>query len=321
MDISVVIVNWNAGPALRACLDSLDRAALALEVIVVDNASGDGSTHGLCDRYPRLRLLRNAHNVGFARACNQGLRQASGDLLLWLNPDTTVAPDALPRMAALLAARPDVGLVGPRIVLPDGTLDLDAARNLPSLRGAWAELTYLRRLLPRSHLFGHWRMGWWDHRSSRAVPCLVGACMMMPRTLWERLGPLDETLPMYFEDLDYCARARHAGWQVYYLAEAEIFHHAGLCSRRAADRAQLEVWKWYAQWLYFRRYRSWPAALLFRAMVSALGAARTAALTTAWLILAPFSPSRRAALALARDKAARLTLWAAGLHPVEKELP
>lgn len=317
MTISIIIVNWNAGPALAACLDAVYQTASDFEIIVVDNASSDGSQMGLQDRYPNLRLVQNERNFGFAAACNQGLRLAHGDYLLWLNPDTQVQPQALQRMMELLVAHPEIGLVGPRIVLPDGSVDFDAARNFPSLRGAFAELTYLRRLFPRSRLLGHWRLGWWDHRSSRVVPCLVGACVMMRREVWECVGPLDETIPMYFEDIDYCYRVQRAGWCVYYLAEACVVHQAGLCSKQAADRVYLEILKWYAQWLYFRRYRSWPAAFGFRVMVCIISAMRVVVFSLMCSIIRLLPGRLAQPVPLAWRKAVGLTLWAMGLRKIQ----
>jgi GT2 family glycosyltransferase len=229
---SIVVVNWNAGTALRACLaavfasDGADRD----QVIVVDNASTDGSQSGLTATYPTLEIIQNPRNVGFARAVNQGLRAARGEFAVILNPDVILEPYALLRLIEFMAEHPEAGVAGPCLLDPDGAIQGSARRD-PS---AWT--TLFGRSAPLTRLFPNNRV------SQREIPALSveddapiqvdwisGACLAARRAAWERIGLLDERFFLFWEDADWCRRFRQAGWRVYYVPSASGVHFVGVC--------------------------------------------------------------------------------------------
>lgn len=256
--LSVIVVNYNHGALLPACLDSVFSTAkdLAPEVIVVDNGSRDGSVETIQRLFPPVRCLANGENLGFARAANQGLAQAHGEYLLLLNPDTELLPGALPGMVAFLAERPEAGAVGPRILNPDGTLQ-HSARSFPDY---WTALSHrsslLTRWFPRNPLTRRYLLTDWDHGSLRQVDWVSGACLMTRRAVMEAVGPLDEAYFLFVEDVDWCRRVWEAGWKVYYLPEARVIHHMGVShyrSGRRVERAAI-VGHYRGMLHYYRKY-------------------------------------------------------------------
>jgi GT2 family glycosyltransferase len=236
--LSIVIVNFNTGPLLAECLASIRRSAgdVPLEVLVVDNASTDGSLDVLGD-HPEVQGLRNAANVGFARAVNRALAVTQGRFVLLLNPDTLVRPGTLRRLLDFADAHPDAGIVGPRLVNPDGTLQTSAYR-FPTLVQAGGTILGLKRLVPvgwlRAHA-GRWlgaRFGQLDpHRTARQVDLVTGACMLVRREVLDAIGGLDPRFFLYFEEKDYCLRARQAGFATRFDPSTEVLHVIGGSSR------------------------------------------------------------------------------------------
>lgn len=247
VDVSVILVNYNAGPYLEACLQSIRRFAddLALEVLVVDNASTDGSLEVL-GRFPEVQLIRNPDNRGFAAAVNQGLEAAKGRYLLLLNPDTEVISPVFNALVAFLEAHPEVGIVGPRLRNPDGSLQPSAYR-FPTLVQAAGALFGLKRLVPvplLRHRLGRWlgrHFGQLDpHDRPRRVDYVTGACMLIRREVVQAVGGLDPRFFLYFEEKDFCLRARAAGWQVWFAPAAEVVHQIGGSSQARPEITVLE---------------------------------------------------------------------------------
>jgi N-acetylglucosaminyl-diphospho-decaprenol L-rhamnosyltransferase len=219
--LDVVIVNWNGGALLRACLGSLAavRDAARVQVTVVDNASVDGSTEDLPVLPRPLRLICNGENVGFGRACDQGAAAGDAPAILFLNPDTQVEPGALATARAALLADPRTGIVGARLVDPDGRTARSCARA-PSGPGLLGRALALDRLgLVRPHFLLEW-----DHADDRAVDQVMGAFLMIRRDLFRTLGGFDPRFFVYWEDVDLCARARRAGFAVRHVAGAVVRH-------------------------------------------------------------------------------------------------
>lgn len=237
-DVSVIIVSWNTREILACCLDALWSGTRAqVEVIVVDNASSDGTPDVLDQRNAgreRFRLVRNEDNIGFPKAVNQGLELATAPFVLLLNPDLVLQADALDRMLTVLKTRPEVGAVGPKIRFPEGPIQYHCARRLPFLLDFVASRFGASALLPRLRLPNQ-LMTDWDHQDSRQVECLSGACMMLRTAELRSLGGLIER--MYLEDSELCWQVRNAlGKQVHYLAEAEGEHHHSASYRSISDR-------------------------------------------------------------------------------------
>ncbi len=244
LDLGIVILNWNTCELLRRCL----RSVLASEgmarsrVIVVDNASTDGSPDMLRREFPQVELIANEVNSGYPAGNNIGLRALglgeAGRMqpdaprhVMLLNPDTEVPPDAFVRLVGILDARPEIGIVGPRLVLPDGSLDLACRRSFPSPQVSLYRFTGLARLFPRHRQFGRYNMTFADPDEELEVDSVVGACMLVRREAIEAVGLLDEDFFMYGEDLDWAWRIKQAGWKVYYQPQVVVRH-----VKRAASR-------------------------------------------------------------------------------------
>ena len=238
VELSVVVVNFNTGQLLGECLASVRRFAgdVDLEVLVVDNASTDGSMDVLRE-HPEVQGLRNASNVGFARAVNQALAVAKGRFVLLLNPDTRIESPVFRQLLAFAEAHPGAGIVGPRLVNPDGTLQTSAYR-FPTLVQAAGTILGLKRLVPVTWLrarAGRWLGRWFGqfdaHRAPRQVDLVTGACMLVRRQVLDAIGGLDPRFFLYFEEKDYCLRARRAGFGTYFDPSAEVVHVIGGSSR------------------------------------------------------------------------------------------
>jgi O-antigen biosynthesis protein len=235
MDISIIIVNYNVRQFLENALTSLQRAmeGVQAEIFVVDNASDDGSVEMVREKFPRVRLQANPTNVGFARANNAALREATGRYLLLINPDTIVQEDTLRVMVDFLERNPDVGLAGCTILNPDGTLQLACRRSFPTPWVAFTKITGLSSLFPRSRLFGRYNLTYLNPNESYEVEAISGSFMMISRPVYEAVGGLDEMFFMYGEDLDWCYRVRQAGFKVYYVHRTKIIHYKGESTRRS----------------------------------------------------------------------------------------
>lgn len=234
MLLSIVIVNFNARHVLASCLRSLEESGDWMqeqcEVFVVDNASSDGSAAFIRSAFPWVNLIENAANVGFATANNLALRRAAGRYLLILNPDTVVPRYTLARCVAFLEENPGVGVLTCRVEFPDGRIDIDCHRGVPT---PWASFTYfsgLERSFPASRLFGKYHMTYCSLEETHDIAAAVGAFMMMPAFGVEDVGLLDERFFFYGEDLDWCYRFRQRGWRVVYFPEVKIIHHKGVSS-------------------------------------------------------------------------------------------
>lgn len=233
--LDVVIVNWNAGDQLRDCLASLAASADAgnLRVVVVDNASTDGSAHALDQPGLALTVLRNEENLGFARACNQGAAAGAAGAILFLNPDTQVSRDGIGAARAVLEADPGTGIVGARLVDEAGRTHRTCARH-PTGARLIAHTLFLDRLAPRL-VRPHFLLDW-DHGQTRPVDAVMGAFLMIRRPVFARLGGFDERFFVYWEDADLCARTAAAGLAVCHVAQAEIRHRGQGTTEAVKDR-------------------------------------------------------------------------------------
>jgi N-acetylglucosaminyl-diphospho-decaprenol L-rhamnosyltransferase len=240
--IDIIIVNWNAGYHIHECVQSLSQAPQRGyrlgRVIVVDNASTDGSTDGLS--YPGLPLavIQNNSNRGFAAACNQGASGSSADYLLFLNPDTKIFPDSLTKSIECMAdpENSDVGILGVQLLEEGGEISRSCSR-FPTTKGFVSNMFGLNRLFPR--WFPHHFYLEWDHLQSRRVEQVMGAYFLVRDSVFKQLGGFDERFFVYFEEVDLSLRARQAGWFTFYLATAQCFHSGGGSSRQVKARRLL----------------------------------------------------------------------------------
>lgn len=235
--LSLIIVSWNVQQDLRACLDSLaPNGDTPHEIIVVDNASADGTVEMLPRNYPHVTLIANADNRGFAAANNQGLEIARGRFLLLLNPDTIVPAGALATLVAFAEAHPEAGVVGPRLLNADGSLQ-HSCRRFPTVRAALFRHTFLGRLFPEAHWMREYLMSDWSHDEPRAVDWVSGAALLIRREAFTQVGGLDAAFYWGSEDVDYCWRMHRAGWQVLYTPQPAITHLIG----RSTDQVPIRT--------------------------------------------------------------------------------
>jgi len=238
-DLSIVIVSWNVCDLLRQCLRSIfaNLQACEIEVIVVDNASGDDSVEMVRTEFPDVHIIANARNRGFPAANNQGITIAQGRYVFLLNPDTEVVDDALATMIAFADEHVDVAVIGPQLLNPDGSVQ-SSRRRLPTLATAVFESTWLTPYAPRSVL-RRYRMLDTPDEMTQDADWVDGAALMARRRAIEQIGPMDEGFFMYSEELDWCRRFGEGGWRVVYLPAARIVHHRGKSSEQVAAASHI----------------------------------------------------------------------------------
>jgi GT2 family glycosyltransferase len=264
--IAVVLVSFEARDALLASLAALEQLSLPAEIVVVDNASTDGSADAVRDRYPRVRVLANPENLGFARACNQGWRASQAPLVLFLNPDAVPLQGAVEALVRVLDRRPEVGLVGPRTRYADGAVQVSTGPDLSLL----AELRQ-RRLVRGVRRCEAWALERAEtlHAREHEPDWLSGSCLMARRSVLEATGGFDEGFFHYEEDADLCRRARGAGWRVVFTPDAEVRHELGRSMSRAPERAALEYHR--SHLLYYRRHTGPASRALLRLLLAVRG--------------------------------------------------
>jgi N-acetylglucosaminyl-diphospho-decaprenol L-rhamnosyltransferase len=278
-DVGIVIVNWNTRDLLRGCLRSLaaSEPSVRRRVVVVDNASGDDSVAMLRTEFPEVTVLENAQNVGYAAANNLGLRRLgfgqpcapdAPRYALLLNPDTELPSDALRAMIARLDADPKIGAGGPRLVLPNGKLDLACRRSFPTPEVAMWRMLGLSKLFPKSRLFGRYNLTYLDEHLETEVDCVVGAFMMVRREAIARVGLLDEAFWMYGEDIDWAYRIKQDGWKILYYPKVTVLHIKRAASR-LNPRTRLEFQR-ASLIFYYKHYARQTPRLMHWAVLAGL---------------------------------------------------
>jgi len=235
MLVSVIIVNYNVRVFLENALLSVQKALTGIngEIIVIDNASDDGSVEMMKQKFPGVKLISNKSNVGFASANNQGIKESQGDYLLLLNPDTILQEDTIRTMVEFLDQHQDVGLAGCKILNPDGSLQLACRRSFPTPWVAFTKITGLSTLFPNIPFFGKYNLAYLDPDKSYEVDAVSGSFMFIRRSVLDKVGGLDEQFFMYGEDLDLCYRIKKEGWKIYYFHETQVIHYKGESVRRS----------------------------------------------------------------------------------------
>lgn len=255
-DASVIIVNWNTKDLLRNCLRSVyERGGdVDFEVIVIDNASTDGSAEIVKKGFPQVTLIENSQNRGFAAANNQGIAEAQGRYALLLNSDTVILDKAIQETVSFADAHPEAAVVGCRILNPDRTLQ-PSCFMFPSILNMLLSSTYLYKLFPKSRFFGRERMTWWGRNDIREVDVVTGCFMLVRREAIEQVGMMDEAFFIYGEETDWCYRYKHAGWKVMFTPCAEIIHLGGQSTiRKPVDmivRLRLSILR------FMRKHHGW----------------------------------------------------------------
>ncbi len=264
--LSIVIVSSNGAEDTLRCLDSIlsHPPRDPFEIILVDNCSTIPIEPRVANRFPQVRLYTAPNPQGFARNCNLGIRDARGAYVMILNNDTLVHSGALDLLIASLADHPAYGMVGPRLVSPNGQVQSSCARALYTPFSYALILLLLDLGLPTGKLWEKYLARRIGKRQSGPVPCINGACMVISRTVLDKIGSLDEEYDFYFEDMEWCHRVQKAGWQVGYVAEAQITHYGDQSLSKVKEWAKQSEFR--SALRYFRQYHAltdWQAQLLW----------------------------------------------------------
>ena len=235
LDLSIVIVSYKCRDELADCLASLapERFGVSLDVTVIDNASGDGTAEMVRDRFPAVRFIANDVNRGFAAANNQGIAEAAGRHLLFLNPDTVVRDGALEALVQALEEDESIGACGPQLVGPDGRIQA-SVRALPTFAALLHQYTPLRLLGVLRGAYRRYRVRDFDYTRAADVDALMGAALCVPRRVLDQVGRFDERFFVYFEEVDLCRRIRDAGYRNCFVPEATVTHVGGVSASRGA---------------------------------------------------------------------------------------
>jgi GT2 family glycosyltransferase len=263
IDLSIIIVNYRERGFLRQCLKGIAAAKLALtyEIIVVDNGSNDGSAQMVRDFFPNAILETLPHNRGLAVGNNIGIRRSQGRDLLFLNADIAMFPGVLEKLVSFLDAHPDVGMVAPKLLNPDRSVQTSCYR-FPSLLVPVLRRTPLGKLPIAKKLLRRYLMLDWDHKKNQSVEWVLGGCMLVRKSAIEKVGLMDERFFVYFEDTDWCRRFWAAGLKVIYFANAWLIHYHRRMSAESPGMAGIfqKVTRIHIQSAlkYFRKYRHLP---------------------------------------------------------------
>lgn len=260
-DLDVVVVNYNAGEYLVRCLGSVFASAgdVSVAVVVVDNASSDGSARAAAGRFPDLRVIQNRENRGLSAALNQGIRATAAPYVLLLNPDAEITGGSLERLLKVARDHPRAGAVGPLIRNPDGSV-YPSGRRFPAVGQAVGH-ALIGPLWPGNPFSRAYRMDDWDRTAEREVDWVSLACMLVPRAAFEDVGLFDEGFFLYAEELDFCTRLADRGWSVLFTPELEVTHEGGVSTGRSWRMSREHsrgIYRYYAK----HRSPGWRKALL-----------------------------------------------------------
>jgi N-acetylglucosaminyl-diphospho-decaprenol L-rhamnosyltransferase len=235
LNLSIIIINWNSAAFIRKCLASVyaSTKAIAVEVIIVDNASFDSAAEIVKAEFPTAKFIQSPTNLGFSRANNLGAREAQGRYLLFLNPDTEVMGDALIRMVLFLDATPDAAIAGCKLLNSDLSLQTSCVQAFPSILNQALDTEYLRRAFPNLCLWGTQAL--MTDGKSAEVEVISGASLMIKSEVFEAIGQFSTNYFMYAEDADLCFKAKEAGWKNYYLSSSSVVHHGGRSSNKKPE--------------------------------------------------------------------------------------
>ncbi|SDX52511.1 glycosyltransferase family 2 protein [Eubacterium barkeri] len=228
MDLSIIIVNYKTLELTSNCLDSIYEAnmkGIDFEVIVVDNASEDGSIEEIEGHYPQVKIIKNSENLGFSKANNMGIRGSVADFILLLNSDTIVEGNTIGDVLAFMRNHRHVGALGCKVLLESGALDMACKRSFPTPANGIYHSLKLDKRFPKSKRFGEYNLTFVNEDKICSVDCIMGAFMMVSRQAIDAVGLLDEDYFMYGEDVDWCYRIKKAGFQIIYYPNVRIFHY------------------------------------------------------------------------------------------------
>lgn len=312
LDLSIILVNWNSVAFLKACLQSVfeKTKGVSYEVIVVDNASPDGCGEMLRQDFPSVLFVQSPRNLGFAGANNLGFQHSSSRNLLFLNPDTEVIGDAIERLVHALETAPKAGIVAPRLLNTDLTVQTSCIRSFPNLLNEVLDSEFLREKFPKSRL---WGMAPLLEAPTAPVPvdAVSGASLMVRRDAFEAAGLFSTAYFMYSEDVDLSYLVRQAGWTNYYVPNAVVLHHGGQSSSSRDDRNFADVVMRESRYRFFRRRRGVLYAFAYKLATAISAAVRVAVLVPFWTVSGAV---RRNSVYRSFWKWVRILRWSVGLE-------
>jgi len=283
IDLSIIIVNFNAKDYLKKCLDSVFESDFKnFEVIVVDNASKDGSVEELKKFGSKIILITNQENVGFSTANNQGVTKTEGRYVLFLNPDTSVFPNTFRYLIKFMDKNKKAGASTCKVQLSSGKIDDSCHRGFPTPWNAFCFFSGLEKLFPHSKIFSGYHMGWENINKTHKIQACAGSFMMVRKEAGEDIGWWDEDFFFYGEDLDFCLELQKKGWEIYYVPRVSILHYKGISSgiknhskhlshadletKRAATTARFDAMKILYRKHYINKYPTIVTWLVFKAI-------------------------------------------------------
>ncbi len=317
-DLSIIIVNWNSAAFLRKCLQSIyaNTHGISFEVVVVDNASFDGSDDLVQRQFPQVRFIQSQENLGFARANNRAFKHARGRNLLFLNPDTEIVGRALNVMLSSLNSAPDAGAIGCKLLNSDLSVQTNCIQPYPTILNQALNAEALRNKFPKWRMWGMQAL--FDGKQGLAeVEVVSGACLMTRRDVFENVEGFTADYFMYTEDIDFCFKVARAGWKNLYSGEATVIHHGG-GSTDAKSKSHFAVLLMRESILKFfrlRRGRIYTAA--YRGALA--GAALVRLIVLGGLLVLPAAPARRESLRASFAKWRKLLRWSVGLETWVKQ--
>lgn len=262
MKLSIIVVSWNTRDILADCLESVYRHPPTdpFELVLVDNASSDGSAEMVKTRYPQVRLVESGSNLGFAQGNNLAVPMCVGEYILLLNPDTIVKPKALQALIDFLDTHPEAGAAGSMLLNPDGTLQ-PSCHPRPQLGRELWRLLHFDSLKP----YGRYNMYQWDLTKNREVDVLMGASLIVRKVILDQIGFLDGDYFMYSEEVDLCFRLQKAGWKLYYVPESKVIHLGGQSSKQVPTDMFLQLYL--GKLKYFRKHYGPLAGFVYKVIL------------------------------------------------------
>ena len=265
--ISIIIVSYNVRSYLSNSIDSILKSSIKnIELIIVDNNSFDDTVEYISQNYPSIKLIPNSSNVGFGRAVNQGARIANSDYLLILNPDTIIEEDTLKKLVNYIETNDKIGMVGPKILNADGSLQLSCKRSFPTIKSAIPKILGLDKLFPNSKWFGRYNLTFLDPDKNHVVDAISGSCMLIRNKVFKKIGGFDEKFFMFGEDIDICLRVWKANFEVHYFPETKIIHFKGKSVKTAPYNSREAFYE--AMDIYVEKHYSSTLSKISRTLIS-----------------------------------------------------
>ena len=275
MELSIICVNWNSVDYLRECIASIyaNTRGISFEIIIVDNASPQGGVDRLKDQFPKITIFKSSQNIGFAAANNLGFRQSMGEYVLFLNPDTELIGPTVNILLGRIRALPDAGIAGCKMLNTDQSVQITSIQRFPTILNQMVDSEYLQLRWPSCPI---WNIGplFSEQTQPIRVEIIPGACMLLRRSVFERVGMFSEDYFMYAEDLDLNYKLKQAGYTNYYVGEATIVHHGGRSSSRQNANQWATVMKYRAMTLYYRKTRGRFYEVMYRTAMACVALGR-----------------------------------------------